>query len=40
MSAAHDEHDIVLGRLKAGEFRSVTFRAGEAAGENDVHDAH
>ena len=40
MRAAHDEHDIVFGRLKAGEFRGVAFRTGEAAGQNDVHDAH
>ena len=33
-------NDIVLGRLKAGEFRSVTFGAGEAAREDDVEDAH
>jgi hypothetical protein len=40
MSAAHDKHDIMLGRLNAREFGCIAFGSGKAAGEYDVHDAH
>src|SRR5882724_9908890 len=40
MRASHDEHDVMLGCLKARELRGIAFGAGEAAGKDDVHDAH
>ena len=40
MGAPHDEHDVVFGRLKAGEFRGIAFGSGETGGKNDVQYAH
>ena len=40
MLAPHDEHDVVVGCLKAREFRSVALGSGEAAGKDDVHNVH
>src|SRR6266403_3331835 len=40
MRASHDEHDVMLGCLKARELRGIAFGAGEAAGKDDVHNAH
>ena len=40
METPHDQQDLVLGSLKARQFRGIAFGAGEAAGQDDVHYAH
>ena len=37
---AHENRDLMLLGLKAGEFRSVALGPGEALGEDDMHDPH
>jgi hypothetical protein len=40
MRATHDQRDLMLSGLKAGKFRSIALGSREAAGKDDVHDAH